>query len=243
MEMNDSLIDYFDCIYIINLPERLDRRDEMEEQLNKIYLSLTHPKIHLFNAIKPDSAGEFDSIGARGCFMSHLGILKHAKAHQFKRVLVLEDDLNFANDFNNRIQPVINQLSLHDWQLFYGGYLGLSGLDSQTNQNVVSIPSSVTFHGAHFVAFQNEVITQMVDYLELLISRKNGDPRGGPMHVDGAYLTYRQQDCKTLLAVPELGYQRASRTDIHNLAWHDKQPVMRYLISHIRKLKNKLTAN
>src|SRR4051794_9290562 len=128
MKTTNSLIDYFDCIYIINLPERLDRRNEMEEQLNKINLSLAHPKIHLFSAIKPDSAGEFDSIGARGCFMSHLGILKHAKSCQYKRILLLEDDLNFTSNFTSRIDQVIGELGVYNWQLFYGGYLGLSGL-------------------------------------------------------------------------------------------------------------------
>jgi len=243
MEVTSPLVDYFERIYIINLAERVDRRDEMEEQLNKINLSLAHPKIHLFSATKPDSAGEFESIGTRGCFMSHLGILKHVKSLQLNRILILEDDVNFTSDFSSRINQVINELSLHSWQLFYGGYLHLSGLDNKSNSSVVKISPSVAFHGAHFVAFQGNAIDQLVDFLELLITRKNGDPLGGPMHVDGAYSRYREQGYETYLAIPELGYQRASRTDIHKLTWYDRLPVMRYLFSRVRKLKNKLNAN
>ncbi|MES2637615.1 MAG: glycosyltransferase family 25 protein, partial [Pseudomonadota bacterium] len=227
MQAKSILTDYFDRIYIINLAERQDRRDEMAEQLFKIHLSLTHPKIHLFSAIKPDSAGEFDSIGARGCFSSHLEILKHAKSLQLNKILILEDDLNFSNDFTYRINQVIQELSLQNWGLFYGGYLNLTALDNQPNGNIVGIFPSVTFHGAHFVAFQGRVISDLVDYLELLLTRKNGDSRGGPMHVDGAYSCYRKQGCETYLAIPELGYQRASRTDIHHLTWYDKLPVFR----------------
>lgn len=243
MQLNSTMVEYFNCIYIINLAERQDRREEIAEQLSKIQLCLAHPKIHLFKAIKPDARGEFDSVGARGCFMSHLGILKHAKSLQFNRILILEDDLNFTQDFTSRIDQVIKELSLKDWQLFYGGYLGLSGLEHKPAQQVINVPSSVTFHGAHFVAFQGEVISDLVVYLELMLTRKNGDPSGGPMHVDGAYLWYRKQGCATYLVFPELGYQRASRTDIHHLAWHDRLPVIRHVVSHLRKLKNKLTSN
>ncbi|PPC85407.1 MAG: LPS biosynthesis glycosyltransferase [Methylotenera sp.] len=240
MHNTHPLTNYFDCIYIINLLERLDRRAEMEEQLNKINLSLTHPKIHLFSAVKPDSAGEFDSIGARGCFMSHLGILKHAKSHQYQKILVLEDDLNFTSDFSSRIDQVIDALSKHDWALFYGGYLGLNGLSNESNQGVINISPLVTFHASHFIAFQGQAIADLVDYLSLLITRKGGDPRGGPMHVDGAYYNFRVKGSKTFIAFPELGYQRASRTDIHVLSWQDKLPVFRHVLCYLRKVKNKL---
>ncbi len=240
MRTTHPLTNYFDCIYIINLVERVDRRAEMEEQLNKINLSLAHPKIHLFSAVKPDSAGEFDSIGARGCFMSHLGILKHAQSYQYNRILVLEDDLNFTADFSSRINQVIDELSTLNWDLFYGGFLGISSFKNESNLNVINISPEVTFHGAHFVAFQGQAIAELVDYLELLITRKGGDPRGGPMHVDGAYANYREKGSKTFIAFPELGYQRASRTDIHQLSWKDKLPIFRHVLNYLRKIKNKL---
>lgn len=239
MQAKNKLADYFDRIYIINLADRQDRLVEITEQLFNVQLSLMHPKVHLFPAIKPDSAGEFESIGARGCFSSHLEILKHAKSLQLNRILILEDDLNFVNDFSSRINQVVDELSLKNWEFFYGGYLNLTALDDKSHGNILRISPYVSFHGAHFVAFQGKVISDLVDFLLLLLSRKNGDPLGGPMHVDGAYSCFRKQGCETYLAIPALGYQRASRTDIHQLAWYDKLPFFRQALINIRKLKNK----
>lgn len=240
MQAKNTLADYFDRIYIINLAERQDRRDEMSEQLSTIQLSLTHPKIQLFPAIKPDSAGQFDSIGARGCFSSHLEILKHAKSLQLNRILILEDDLNFSHDFNKRIDQSLRELDSVNWEFFYGGYHLQNEFNNTSNAIIVEISPATRIFATHFVAFQGKLISDLVDYLELLLTRKNGDPRGGPMHVDGAYSSYREKGSKAFIAFPELGYQRASRTDIHQLSWQDKLPVFRHVLNYLRKLKNKL---
>lgn len=240
--------DYFQKIYIINLPERKDRRDEMEEQLALIGLSLNHPKIQLFEATRPSDAGEFESIGARGCFMSHLGVLRDARSKKLDRLLILEDDLNFSNDFLQRINDVLSQLEQSNWSIFYGGYniqftpedSKTSGIALHATNRVTEIPASTGVLLAHFVAFQSNAISEMVNYLELLLSRKGGDPRGGPMHVDGAYSWFRNLNptYKTVISIPELGYQRSSRTDIHTLRWYDRTPLVRFCIAYLRKLKN-----
>ena len=60
------------------------------------------------------------------------------------------------------------------------------------------------------------------------------------MHVDGAYSRFRHdhRDLETVIALPELGYQRASRTDIHALRWYDDWPFVRQGAAWIRKVKN-----
>ncbi len=74
----------------------------------------------------------------------------------------------------------------------------------------------------------------------MLLTRKAGDPDGGPMHIDGAYSVYRKINPSviTLYAAPALGYQRSSRTDIHNLQWYDKTPLISSLVVLARKIKN-----
>ena len=47
---------------------------EILEQLIKIGLNFESPNVELFSAIRPDSQDGFTSIGAKGCFMSHLEI-------------------------------------------------------------------------------------------------------------------------------------------------------------------------
>ena len=97
--IKSNFIDYFDKVYIINLPHRADRREEIDVQLRKVGLALNHPKVTLFNAIKPDEAGEFPSIGAKGCFLSHLGVLKDAQLKRFEQILIFEDDLDLSKTF------------------------------------------------------------------------------------------------------------------------------------------------
>lgn len=242
MVMNNQVVDYFQRIYIINLPERTDRRAEMAAQLALIGLSLDNPKVHLFPAIKPIDAGEFESIGARGCFYSHLAVLKDAKSRDLNRILIFEDDLNFSKDFLQRSDELLANLAQTNWDVFYGGCVIQEQTSPADNQTIIEIPATTSVMTAHFIGFQNEIISQLVDFLELLLSRKNGDPRGGPMHVDGAYSWFRNLNpsYKTLISTPEFGYQRSSRTDIYSLRWFDRTPIVSTCVALLRQLKNRL---
>lgn len=59
--------------------------------------------------------------------------------------------------------------------------------------------------------------------------REPGDPAGGPMHLDAALTTFRQSypDIVTLIADPNLGWQRPSRSDIHS-TWLQSAPGFRH---------------
>ena len=96
----------------------------------------------------------------------------------------------------------------------------------------------------HFVAFAGkENISAACAYLEAMLTREPGSPEGGPMHVDGAYSWYRNAYNKqTYIPSVELGYQRASQTDVHDLGWKDRFIGIRDVVSLIRKLKNILHA-
>ena len=73
--MQISITQFFDQIFIINLVERRDRRHEMELQLKKIGIYLPNDKVKFFPAIRPKVLAGFPSIGAKGCFLSHLNVL------------------------------------------------------------------------------------------------------------------------------------------------------------------------
>lgn len=234
-------LNYFEQIYVINLPHRHDRRKEMAEQLERIGLSFDSPGVRLFEAFRPDSPEGFPSIGARGCFLSHLGVLRDACKHNYSRILIFEDDLNFAPDFNDRVEAVIEALQREDWSLFYGGFALKAPPVIQEDKVLLQAAPGEFIQTAHFLAFRGSVIAEITSFLETVLSRSPGDPRGGPMHVDGAYGWYRFEhpSAATLIAVPELGYQRSSRTDIHTLQWFDRVPGIREAIGWLRRRKNK----
>jgi GR25 family glycosyltransferase involved in LPS biosynthesis len=72
--------------YYINLEERPDRKDQVEQELKNI--GINNPE--RFNAIKCDS-------GALGCSMSHLKCLEIAKSQNLEHLLIVEDDITFLN--------------------------------------------------------------------------------------------------------------------------------------------------
>lgn len=235
-------MDYFDRIFIINLPSRTDRQAEIATQLKNIGLSFAGGRVELFPAVRPDEAGGFPSIGARGCFMSHLAVLRMAQQLGLQRVAIFEDDLDFVADFNVRIQPLLLRLSSVDWSIFYGGYHLDRPIDGSAQGELLVVQPDLLIGTTHFVVFQGAAIAAAVHYLEAILTRPAGDPAGGPMHVDGAYNWFRRENpqFKTALATPELGVQRASRTDIHELCWYDKVPIFREGIACLRQVKNAL---
>lgn len=217
----------FERIYVINLRSRGDRRREMSAQLARIGLSFESPQVRLFNAVRPDDQGAFDGVGTRGAFMSHLGVLRDAAG--LRNVLILEDDLNFNADFRLPQLP-------RDWSIFYG--------DARhaivPTGALTSAAPSETLGCTHFVAFNGPVILQVTTFLEAILGRPAGHPAGGPMHVDGAYSRFREENesLKTFVATPGLGYQRPSRTDIHKLRWFDRTPVVRAAANLLRRLQH-----
>lgn len=237
--MNHPLA-YFQKIYVINLAARSDRRREMDEQLHLIGLNLAHPLVRLFTAVRPADAGGFPGLGARGCFMSHLNVLRSAQAGKLKRVLIFEDDLNFAADFNERIDTTVAGLADGDWGMFYGGYRVETPPAPDPATELAAVAADFPVRTTHFVAFSAPAVAAAVEHLEAMLLRPPGDLRGGPMHVDGAYNWFRRQHPQfpTLLAVPELGYQRHSRTDVHHLKWFDQFPVTRGAAAWWRRLRN-----
>jgi hypothetical protein len=230
---------YFDKVFIINLPSRTDRLREMDAQLRIIGLGLDAPMIELFPALRPSVRGEFDSVGARGCFMSHMSVLKKAAEMVYERILILEDDVNFVPDFMNRLSLSVESLSNQHWNIFYGGYR--LDDDSDLLPGIPDVAPDRDVKLTHFIAFQSPAIRTAAGHLETLVSRPGGDPRGGPMHVDGAYFWFRRMHphFTTRVAVPQLGYQRASRTDIHALRWFDRLTGARQLTAAVRALKNR----
>jgi hypothetical protein len=72
--------------FYINLASRKDRKQHVEEQLQKLGITTATR----FNAIKLPN-------GALGCSMSHLKCLEIAKENGFPHLLIVEDDIKFLD--------------------------------------------------------------------------------------------------------------------------------------------------
>ena len=229
----------FDRVYIINLASREDRRKEMRDQLKRIGVGMTDSNVEFFEATRPDSRGEFPSIGARGCFQSHLNVLQDAKDKNYSSILIFEDDLNFSNDFLSRFADMFRELQEQSWAFFYGGYRIDTGIDRHLEGCVLIQPTD-TLGCTHFLALRAPAIDIAMAHLDAMSKRSAGDILGGPMHVDGAYCWVRSSnpELNTFIANPELGYQRSSRSDIFKIRWFDRLPLLKGIVASLRKFRN-----
>lgn len=100
-------MEYIDKIYYINLDHRTDRKIEIENELNTHFTSDDQHKIIRFPAIKHEQ-------GLLGCSMSHLEVIKHARASNAKYIIVFEDDFEFLVSmeiFNDNITKLFQQVN------------------------------------------------------------------------------------------------------------------------------------
>src|SRR6202000_2989998 len=120
---------------------RADRRKEMEKQLRKIGWFA-----EFFPAIRPPDAGDFPSVGAYGCFIRHLEVLRKAEADGAGRLILLEDDVDFLPDFLSRWQFAMNGLQSLQWSIFYAGHSLRA-----TRPGLVLLPHTKGVQCAHFM--------------------------------------------------------------------------------------------
>ncbi|WP_287978663.1 hypothetical protein [Sphingomonas sp.] len=212
------IFDAFDRIRIVNLPHRRDRAAQMEGELRRIGL-WGDPRVAFFAAIRPADAGDFTSIGAHGVYLSQKQILAEAAAAG-ESVLILEDDCDFAPHARH-------YATAEPWDIFYGGYEASDPADLARSDII----------GAHMMGFTAAGAKAVSAYLH--------DLRYTGIHppIDGAYVWFRRAhpEVATHFAVPPLGHQRSSRTDIADLAFYDRWPVLRWLANAARRVKRGLT--
>ena len=170
--------------------------------------------------------------------MSHLAILEKAQRDNIQKLLILEDDLYFSNQFQTKEAEIIEYLKKNPWGMIYLGHCISS--DELSSELVQEYSDSLKC--SHFVGFHRSAIDLLVPYLKAILQRAPGDPDGGPMHVDGAYNRFRHDhQIITLVVNSSLGMQRPSRSDVAPLKWYDKVHFLRWLVYASRRIKQLIT--
>jgi GR25 family glycosyltransferase involved in LPS biosynthesis len=103
--------EFFDKVVVINLDRRTDRMEKLDLQLKE--LDIQYKRFSAVDAIKLN----IDPIVAG--LRSHLQVIKDNIG---RRVLVLEDDAYFVDNFNEKFEKVMQTLP-EDWDIFYLGAL------------------------------------------------------------------------------------------------------------------------
>ncbi|SEP15338.1 Glycosyltransferase family 25 (LPS biosynthesis protein) [Salinihabitans flavidus] len=239
----EALHSVFDRIYVINLPERSDRRAELERQFRHVDLSLQDQFVTVFPAVRPDTPGNFPEVGIRGCFESHLGILEQAVGSGARHVLIMEDDADFSADFGERFPLMAAKLQEREWDVFFGHRNETYHAKApQGDATLDDIAPDDGIRLTHFIALSQRAARLAVPYLRGVASRPHDHPDGGAMHVDAAYNWFRRTHPELVTLAPHypVAVQRPSRSDIHRGKWFDRIEPLRPVVSALRRLKSAL---
>lgn len=106
------LNDIFDRIVVINLDSRSDRLEEFDKQAKKYDIEYIRFPAVVANPPKLPPTW--------ACKQSHTTVLKDALNDGVKRLFVFEDDAQFVDNFNDKLEELYNRLP-EDWDMFYLG--------------------------------------------------------------------------------------------------------------------------
>lgn len=187
--------------FYINLEKRIDRKQHMKNQLEKIQMD---NNITRFNAIKILN-------GRIGCSLSHLKCLQMAKEANWECVMIVEDDILFMlpNDFVENVNSFFSNKK-NKWDV-----LLLAG----NNLPPFKINDSVSIQVSHCQTTTGYIVKR--HYYDTLISNiKEGveklmkDPENHFYYaIDKYWLRLQKQD-RWMLLVPIIVIQKPDYSDI-----------------------------
>lgn len=171
-----SINTYFDMIYVINLKRRPDRLDNVLKRFKTH--NITNYKVFeaTDGALHPHyrtylQKGFTDTPGAFGVLVSAMRLLLDAAKNKYKRILILEDDVVFDDDFQNQFNVRIKKIP-QDWKMLYlGTSLHKWRLKERCKINIKKeyMTASGTIAGAFAVGIDNSVYTDLLHDLNTTI--------------------------------------------------------------------------
>src|SRR2546423_2011812 len=125
MEVNDwgtAFSEFFPYRVCINLERRPQRWDRVQAR----FAAAGVGAVERFPAVDGRATGVPASwpysVGAYGCLQSHLAVVREARAQERESVLIMEDDVVFADEFREKFQERVHRLP-SDWDMLYFGCL------------------------------------------------------------------------------------------------------------------------
>ncbi len=186
-------------VIYINLDHRLDRRVLFEKEMETMGINAIR-----YSAIK-------NSNGAIGCHMSHLEVLKFAKAQKYPNVLIMEDDFEFLVDkqeFNNQLKMFFDSRISYDVLM-----LAYNMWESEPYNDLIGQVKSAYTTAAYIV--NSNMYDELINNFEYGLEQhiKTGDFKTFAIDV---YWIKLQKTKKFFYFKKRIGKQRAGYSDIQN---------------------------
>lgn len=197
--------EYFDKVFLINLDKRKDRLDRCNDIFEK---NNVKDLVERFPGIVPDPSDDIPytkdtekiKIPLYGCLLSHVNIIKKAKAEGLKSILVFEDDVDFINI--ESIEKSVDQLKNREWSLFYLGANTHVPLE-KVDENLLILKKG---YATHAVAYHESFYDYFIESFE---QKK--------IHIIDVWLSdFGQENFKSYCTFPITAVQVSNHSDIHD---------------------------
>jgi glycosyl transferase family 25 len=163
-------------IIVISLERAKERREKIKSQLKSLNIDAT-----ILNAIDAHDLSESEknkNITLKGgyrfgenfkpgeiaCTMSHIKALEIAKNENWPYVIVLEDDVVLAEDFEKRINFLFKILP-SNWEHVYLSGIPRFGFAPQPTLDLMNVVPSIFTECTHSMLIKNTVYEKIINYL------------------------------------------------------------------------------
>lgn len=195
---------FVDRIFIINIDARTDKYEQIVADLeargiqNYERFSAIVPKSYDTPAIKALYNASYFGQGVVGCKLSHIQVIKLAKARGYNSILILEDDALFKPNFEHLIHKVITESERVDWDMLYLGANHKQRGDFCTS----TLKRCTEAYTTSSYIIRSLIYDHVIDSINI------------PVEIDTFYARYIQPKFKCLCVYPNIMGQRKSLSDI-----------------------------
>jgi len=158
-----------DKAYVINLDDRPDRFDTIMRSFDNAPFILER-----FSAIK-------DSIGWKGCGLSHMALIQLAKDSKMRSILIMEDDCKPSKDFNTSWPLIKDWLDSNrkEWDIYVGGttYYDIINKSSDTIKPICKLDSNIKLYYTKLLCLHFYYLNSSA-YNKFLEWKKNAEKNG-----------------------------------------------------------------
>ena len=218
-----GILDYFDRLAIVHLPNRTDRYKALKHELSRIGIDIKGPKVCIPDPPMPETANGFTSRGVYGSFLSHLEIIESAYHDGLDTIWVLEDDAIFSRKFNRQQMTIAEYLRANHWDQLFIGHTVWEGEELPASPTGL-LRYSGPFIWAHSYAVHRRIMPRLIEYLRKTIDREEGHPEGAKIYIDAAYFLFRQfnSDVICVVSSPCFSVQKGSQSSLNSPLWYQR---------------------
>lgn len=148
--------DHFEQAFCINLDKRKDKWNGAKKQFDSIGIKVE--RISGVDGFLEPPANIRP--GEVGCLKSHLKVFQIAKERGLKSFLMLEDDVEFAENFNDKFNQI--EASIPPYEMLYLGINPHTGTKNEVAPGVFRIMNA---YAAHCVVFKESCYDDIINSL------------------------------------------------------------------------------